>query len=44
MDGKVFISRQGRNFSFVKIFVSVLLPSLYPELLCKHLGFPPRKS
>ena len=43
MDGKVFISRQSRHISFVVIMITVLFPTLYLDLACKELCFPPRK-
>ena len=43
MDGKVFISRQSRHISFVIIMNKVLFRTLYLDLACKHLCFPPRK-
>ena len=44
MEGKVFISRQSRHISFVIIMIGVLFPTLYLDLACKQLCFPPRKK
>ena len=43
MDGMVFISRQSWHISSVILMIKVLFPSLYPDLACKQLCFPPRK-
>ena len=36
MEGKLFISRQSRQISFVIIKIKVLFPTLYLYLACKQ--------
>ena len=44
MHGNVFISRQSRHFSFENYMIKVLFSTLYIDLACKQLCFPPRKG
>ena len=44
MDGEVFISRQNRHISFVIIMIKVIFPTLYLDLVCKPLCFPPTRT
>ena len=43
MDGNVFISRQSRHFSLYKQYNWSTFPSLYLDLACKQIYFPPRE-
>ena len=43
MDGKMFVSRQSRQFLFEDIMIKSAFLYLYLELACKKLSYPPRK-
>ena len=44
LDGRVLISRQSRQYSFIDNMIKVIFAYLYPNLACKQLCFPPRKD
>ena len=41
---EIDVSRQSRHISFEIIMIKVRFPTLYIDLACKQLCFPPRKK